>query len=132
MEEGSQQFQLEQLVRLRQDGAHVGVPLPQVVIHFAVEPAKTVTRRLASRSELRVHGESLVWLTRECSTFDYWLRPGESLRFERAERIWLSVESGPPGEVTITSRHDERARALAEWLAGVGPWLSRRVLPRGL
>lgn len=116
MEKGSHRFQL---VRLRQDSARIALALPRVVVHFAVEPAKTVTRRMVSPSELRVHGESLVWLTRACSTFDYWLRPGESVRLERGERIWLSVESGPPGEVAITSRCDESARTLAQWLAQV-------------
>jgi hypothetical protein len=114
MEEASQQFLYPRSI---QGGARVAIPLPRVVFHFAVESSTTVTRRISANSELRVHGEARLWLTRHRSPYDYWLQPGESIWLERGERIWLSVEDGTSVEVSIASTHVERHRMLRRWLA---------------
>lgn len=113
MEEASQQLLYP---RSTQGGARGAIRLPRVVIYFAVEPATTVTWRIAADSELRVHSEAPVWLTRHRSPYDHWLQPGESIRLERGERVWLSVEGEVPAEVSITSPHVERHRMLRRLL----------------
>ncbi|APA85586.1 DUF2917 domain-containing protein [Paraburkholderia sprentiae WSM5005] len=114
MEEASQQFLYPCSTR---GGARAAISLPRVVVHFAVESATTVTWRIAADSELRVHGQARLWLTRHCSPYDYWLQPGESISLERGERVWLSVEDQACAEVSITSPHVERHRMLRRWLA---------------
>ena len=98
-------------------------PLPAQSIHFAVPPQLTLTWRVTASATLRIH-VAPVWVTRARSPYDYWLKPGETLRLERGERIWLSTEAALPARMTLTSawrppfagvrRGTER---LAAWLA---------------
>ncbi|HEY4802530.1 MAG TPA: DUF2917 domain-containing protein [Paraburkholderia sp.] len=98
-------------------------PLPAQSIHFAVPPMRTLTWRVTAPATLRIH-VAQVWVTRARSPYDHWLKPGETLRLERGERIWLSTEAALPARVTLTSawrppfagvrRGTER---LAAWLA---------------
>lgn len=127
MEEVSQQVLYP---RSTQSGARGAIRLPRVVIYFAVESATTVTWRIAADSELRVHGEAPVWLTRHRSPYDHWLQPGESIRLQRGERVWLSVEEEVPAEVSITSPYVERRRVPRQWLERGREWVLGMVMPR--
>ncbi|MCC8395568.1 DUF2917 domain-containing protein [Paraburkholderia sp. MMS20-SJTR3] len=127
MEEASQQFLYS---RSTQDGARTAISLPRVVIYFAVDPATTVTWRICADSELRVHGNARLWLTRHRSPYDYWLQPGETIRLERGERIWLSVEDDASAEVSVTSPHVERHRILRRWFTRRRAWVFGSLMPR--
>lgn len=98
-------------------------PLPSQSVHFAVPPMRTLTWRVNASATLRVQSAQ-VWVTRARSPYDHWLRPGETLRLERGERIWLSTEAALPARVSITSAWQppfagvQRCRErLAAWLA---------------
>lgn len=77
-------------------------PLPAQSVHFAVPPLRTLTWRVNAPAAVRVHG-GVVWITRARSPYDHWLNPGDTLRLERNERIWLSTEAATPARVTITT-----------------------------
>ncbi|MGU7779157.1 DUF2917 domain-containing protein [Burkholderia sp. PU8-34] len=105
------------------------IALPRVVIHFAVAPRKTLTWRAPSDAEIRVHDASL-WLTRQTSVDDYWMRPGDVLRIPRGERIWVSTDADCPVEASITTAYLQRGMRLRRALAQVqhmmcGIWRSR-------
>ncbi|KWK81162.1 hypothetical protein WM16_04010 [Burkholderia ubonensis] len=87
------------------------IALPRVVIHFAVAPRKTLTWRAPNDAEIRSHDAPL-WLTRQTSVDDYWIRPGDVLRIPRGERIWLSTDGDQPAEASITTAYAMRG----EWL----------------
>ncbi|PCE32575.1 DUF2917 domain-containing protein [Burkholderia ubonensis] len=111
---------------LRRPGA---IALPSVVIHFAVAPRKTLTWRAPNDAEIRTHDAPL-WLTRQTSVDDYWIRPGDVLRIPRGERIWLSTDGDLPAEASITTAYAMRGgwlqRALAQMRRMLrGPWRSR-------
>lgn len=76
--------------------------LPKLVLHFAVNPAVTVTWRVTADAELHVHSER-IWLTRIRSPYDYWMKAGETMRLQRGERIWLSTDSHEAARVSLTS-----------------------------
>ncbi|WP_181969794.1 DUF2917 domain-containing protein [Paraburkholderia sp. DHOC27] len=90
------------------DGVCVGVsPKPRLVIHLALAPGQTLSWRVKANSEIRAFS-SRVWLTRICSSYDYWLRPGELVRVARGERVWLSAEDDAHAEVTLTCDYPAR------------------------
>jgi hypothetical protein len=101
----------------------------RIVIHLAVAPAQTIAWRVPSESQLRVHG-ARVWLTRIGSPYDYWMQPGDAIRLQRGERIWLSTDAGVSAEVSLTSHYVEPRGVMARWLAGMrGPaWVVRKLL----
>ncbi|WP_043285518.1 DUF2917 domain-containing protein [Paraburkholderia oxyphila] len=77
--------------------------LPAVSIHFAVPVAATLTWRVRADSTLRVYG-ARIWLTRARSPYDHSLKPGETLRVYRGERLWLSADGdNAAARVTLTS-----------------------------
>lgn len=98
-------------------------PLPAQSVHFAVPPLRTLTWRVHASSTLRVQAAQ-VWITRARSPYDHWLSPGEALRLERGERIWLSTDAAFPARVSITSAWRppfagvrRRMERLAAWFA---------------
>jgi hypothetical protein len=105
------------------DATRFDDPLPAQSIHFAVPPSRTLTWRVTAPATLRTHAAQ-VWITRARSPYDHWVKPGETLRLERGERIWISTDAEVAARVMITSawrppfaevrRGVER---LAEWLA---------------
>jgi hypothetical protein len=83
------------------------VPLPAQSIHFAVPIGQTLTLRVAADSTLHVHA-ARVWITRARSPYDHWLKPGDTLRVLRGERLWISSDNPADlapdaARVTITS-----------------------------
>jgi hypothetical protein len=104
------------------EASHFDFPLPAQSIHFAVPPLRTLTWRLNAPATLRTH-TAQVWVTRARSPYDHWVQPGETLRLERGERIWISTEGDVAARVVITSawrppmdvRHG--IERLAAWLA---------------
>ncbi|AOJ79129.1 DUF2917 domain-containing protein [Burkholderia ubonensis] len=101
------------------------IALPRVVIHFAVAPRKTLTWRAPNDAEIRSHDAPL-WLTRQTSVDDYWIRPGDVLRIPRGERIWLGTYDGRPAEASITTAYVRRGDRLGRTLARVRGWLAAR------
>ncbi|QGZ63910.1 DUF2917 domain-containing protein [Paraburkholderia acidisoli] len=89
-------------------------PLPAQSVHFAVPPMRTLTLRVKAPAAVRVHG-AIVWITRARSPYDHWLRPGDTLRLERNERIWLSTEAATPARVTITTAWQPPFAKLRRW-----------------
>lgn len=111
MEEASQQSSLQSAAqsasqlssrRSAQQNPREDEALPKLVLHFAVNPAVTVTWRVTADAELHVHSER-IWLTRIRSPYDYWMNPGETMRLQRGERIWLSTDSEEAARVSLTS-----------------------------
>ncbi|MGF6601505.1 hypothetical protein P3T23_006247 [Paraburkholderia sp. GAS448] len=90
--------------------------LPRRVIHFALMPGRTVSLRLDADSEIRVRA-TRVWLTRVFSPYDYWVQPGDVIRLQRGERIWLSPDGDEVAEVTLTSEYIERYNAVSRWIS---------------
>jgi hypothetical protein len=90
--------------------------LPRRVIHFALMPGRTVSLRLVAHSEIRVRA-TRVWLTRVFSPYDYWVQPGDVIRLQRGERIWLSPDGDEAAEVTLTSEYIERYNAVSRWIS---------------
>lgn len=107
MEEASQQSSLQSASQLlshrpAQQNPRDDEALPKLVLHFAVNPAVTVTWRVNADAELHVHSER-IWLTRIRSPYDYWMKAGETMRLQRGERIWLSTDSHEAARVSLTS-----------------------------
>lgn len=98
--------------------------LPAQSVHFAVPPLRTLTWRVTAPAAVRVHG-AVVWITRARSPYDHWLRPGETLRLERNERIWLSTETATPARVTITTAWQPPFANMRRWSEHVGVCLAR-------
>jgi hypothetical protein len=105
------------------EASHFDDPLPARSIHFAVPPSRTLTWRVNAPATLRTH-TAQVWVTRARSPYDHWVKPGETLRLERGERIWISTEADVAARIMITSAWrppfaDVRrgVERLAAWLA---------------
>lgn len=103
--------------------------LPRRVIHFALMPGRTVSLRLDADSEFRVRA-TCVWLTRIFSPYDYWVRPGDVIRLQRGERIWLSTDVDEVAEVTLTSEYIERISAVSRWISRWAEQLFDLSVPR--
>ncbi|WP_166656153.1 DUF2917 domain-containing protein [Paraburkholderia sp. BL10I2N1] len=86
------------------------------MIHFALMPGRTVSLRLDADSEIRVR-TTRVWLTRVFSPYDYWVQPGDVIRLQRGERIWLSTDGDEAAEVALTSEYIERYNAVSRWIS---------------
>ncbi|SDC13025.1 DUF2917 domain-containing protein [Paraburkholderia lycopersici] len=104
-------------------------PLPTQSVHFAVPPARTLTWRVNAPATLRIHAAQ-VWVTRARSPYDHWLQPGETLRLERGERIWLSTEAALPARVTITSAWRPPFASVRRGVERVAAWLALLILRR--
>jgi len=104
-------------------------PLPAQSIHFAVPPTRTLTWRVNAPATLRIHAAQ-VWVTRARSPYDHWLKPGETLRLERGERIWLSTESNFPVRVTITCAWRPPVMSVQYGMERVAAWLALLTLRR--
>jgi hypothetical protein len=104
-------------------------PLPAQSIHFAVPPQRTLTWRLNAHATLRVHSAQL-WVTRARSPYDHWMRPGETLRLERGERIWLSTDDALPVRVTITSAWRPPFADTRRAIERIAAWLALLTLRR--
>lgn len=104
-------------------------PLPTQSIHFAVPPMRTLTWRVNASATLRIHAAH-VWVTRACSPYDHWLQPGETLRLERGERIWLSTEAAVPARVSVTSAWRPPYAGVRRGIERMGAWLALLTLRR--
>ncbi|KMZ12533.1 Serine-pyruvate aminotransferase/archaeal aspartate aminotransferase [Candidatus Burkholderia humilis] len=76
--------------------------MERTVWYVDVQSRQTVTWRVSRDAELRV-GDASVWLTRHGDGYDYWLKPGDIVRFVRGERVWISSDSEHAVEVSLTS-----------------------------
>lgn len=104
-------------------------PLPAQSIHFAVPPMRTLTWRVNAPATLRVQ-VAQVWVTRARSPYDHWLQPGETLRLERGERIWLSTETALPARVSITSVWQPPFAGVRRGMERLAAWLALPTLRR--
>ncbi|MCX5538849.1 DUF2917 domain-containing protein [Paraburkholderia sp. CNPSo 3076] len=104
-------------------------PLPAQSIHFAVPPMRTLTWRVNASATLRVQ-VAQVWVTRARSPYDHWLQPGETLRLERGERIWLSTEAALPARVSITSAWQPPFAGVRRGMERLAAWLALLTLRR--
>ncbi|MCP3706055.1 DUF2917 domain-containing protein [Paraburkholderia sp. CNPSo 3274] len=104
-------------------------PLPAQSIHFAVPPMRTLTWRANASATLRVQ-VAQVWVTRARSPYDHWLQPGETLRLERGERIWLSTEAALPARVSITSAWQPPFAGVRRCMERLAAWLALLTLRR--
>ncbi|MCP3715678.1 DUF2917 domain-containing protein [Paraburkholderia sp. CNPSo 3281] len=104
-------------------------PLPAQSIHFAVPPMRTLTWRVNASAALRVQAAQ-VWVTRARSPYDHWLQPGETLRLERGERIWLSTEAALPARVSITSAWQPPFAGVRRGMERLAAWLALLTLRR--
>ena len=95
----------------------------KVVVHASIAPDRTVAWRMSVASDLRVQA-GVVWLTRMGCLDDYWLQPGDVIRLERHDRIWLGADRGEPAELTLTSHHVQRRALLRRSLARLQTWLA--------
>jgi hypothetical protein len=102
--------------------------LPAVSLHFTVPPRKVLSLRIAADSELRVQHQR-VWLTCLGSPLDHWLQPGESIRLQRRERIWLSTDANAAAEVSLTSAFERRLAFVARWPHHVVSLVFRALAP---
>lgn len=101
---------------------HPDNPLPALSLHFPVPPSQTCTWRVQSDAVLRVYGER-VWLTRARSPYDHWLDPGDTLRLQRGERIWVSTDGTGPARVSLTSPWSPRRTAALRWVECFAAWI---------
>ncbi|GLU31066.1 DUF2917 domain-containing protein [Trinickia caryophylli] len=97
--------------------------LLKIVVHASIAPDRTVAWRMSVDSDLRVQA-GVVWLTRMGCLDDYWLQPGDLIRLERHDRIWLGTDRGEPADVTLTSHHVQRAAPLRRWLSRFQAWVA--------
>ncbi|MEM5421538.1 MULTISPECIES: DUF2917 domain-containing protein [Paraburkholderia] len=104
-------------------------PLPVQSVHFAVPPMRTVTWRVSASATLRVQ-VAQVWVTRARSPYDHWVQPGETLRLERGERIWLSTEAALPARVSITSAWQPPFAGVRRGMERLAAWLALLTLRR--
>jgi hypothetical protein len=119
MDQASQLFVQPDLER--QD-ARQAFPAPRMVLHFAVTPGATLTWRAPNHAEIRTH-DALVWLTRSHNAGDYWMKPGEMIRVQRGERVWISTDSPQSAEISITTRYTP---VRPGWFARCRTWFARR------
>ncbi|WP_325624719.1 DUF2917 domain-containing protein [Paraburkholderia sp.] len=103
--------------------------MPAQSVHFAVPPKRTLTWRVHASATLHIHAAP-VWVTRARSPYDHWLRPGETLRLERGERIWLSTEADMPAQVTVTSAWRPPFAGARRGIERVAAWLALLTLRR--
>ena len=96
--------------------------LPRVVVHFPVMPGATLTWRVEANCTLAVQG-ARVWLTRISLPYDHWLRPGDELRLQRGERVWISTDGEATARVALTSALPASRGIVARWLGRLA-WLS--------
>lgn len=94
----------------------------KIVVHFSVAPATTLTWRVDADSTLTVHG-ARAWITRIDFPYDYWLDPGQTLRLQRGERIWLSCEDTRIARVSLSCPLPAQRGVLSRWLGRLA-WLS--------
>lgn len=104
-------------------------PLPSQSIHFAVPPLRTLTWRVNASATLRIQSAQ-VWVTRARSPYDHWLQPGETLRLECGERIWLSTEAALPARVSITSAWQPPFAGMRRCRERLAAWLALLTLRR--
>lgn len=131
---GDQRSGFAPLARTASETDRFDHPLPAQSIHFAVPPQRTLTWRVDNAAAVRVHG-AMVWITRARSPYDHWLRPGETLRLERNERIWLSTEAATPARVTITTTWRPPFASVKRLSDTIGNYVARlfdAVFARGL
>jgi hypothetical protein len=91
-------------------------------VHFSVLPGATLTWRVDANSTLTVQG-ARVWLTRVSSPYDHWLAPGEELRLQRGERVWLSTDGDAAARVSLSSLLPARRGVIGRCLGRLA-WLS--------
>ncbi|HZZ11633.1 MAG TPA: DUF2917 domain-containing protein [Paraburkholderia sp.] len=96
--------------------------ITKLVLHFSVEPGATLTWRVEADSVVNVRGARL-WLTRISSPYDHWLTPGNELRLQRGERVWVSTDGETPARVSLTCALPARRGRLARWLTRFA-WLA--------
>ncbi|AQG98737.1 hypothetical protein A9R05_07720 [Burkholderia sp. KK1] len=95
----------------------------RVVVYVEVHPHQMVSWRLTRDAELRIGDVSAgsLWLTRHRDPYDYWMKPGDTVRLSRGERVWLTSDSDEAFEVSLTSYRVERRGLIARWLGRYWP-----------
>ena len=92
------------------------------VVQFAVAAGETVALAIRRDAVVSSTGARL-WVTRAGDEWDYWLKPGESLRLSRGERVWMTGDidalatSGaqPDADVTLTMQLARRRGIRWKW-----------------
>ncbi|SEA92188.1 DUF2917 domain-containing protein [Paraburkholderia sartisoli] len=92
------------------------------VVQFAVAAGETVTVKIHHDAVVSSAGARL-WVTRAGDTWDYWLKPGETLRLSRGERVWVTGDfdahattgARPDADVTLTMHLARRPRIRWKW-----------------
>jgi hypothetical protein len=92
------------------------------VVQFAVAAGETVSLKIRRDAVVSAAGARL-WVTRAGDEWDYWLKPGETLRLARDERVWVTGDAGDGSDatpitdagVTITMYLARRRRTRWKW-----------------
>ncbi|CAG4917346.1 DUF2917 domain-containing protein [Paraburkholderia saeva] len=92
------------------------------VIQFAVAAGETVALKIRHDTVVSSAGARL-WVTRAGDKWDYWLKPGETLRLLRGERIWVTGDidahattgAQPDADVTLTMQLARPRRVRWKW-----------------
>ncbi len=94
------------------------------VVQFTVAAGETVSLKVKRDALMSAAGTRL-WVTRAGDEWDYWLKPGETLRLSRGERVWVTGEAHEPAasgivattdaEVLITMYLERRRRIRWRW-----------------
>lgn len=92
------------------------------VVQFAVAAGETVTLRIRRDAVVSSAGARL-WVTRAGDQWDYWLKPGETLRLSRGERVWVTGDidahattgARPDADVVLTMHLARRRHIRWKW-----------------
>jgi hypothetical protein len=79
-------------------------------VTFEITDSEVVPMRIGRSVKLTVQGAP-VWATRSNDIRDYWLLPGDSIKLQARERLWLSTENGHRAQIVFArgTRMDKRA-----------------------
>ena len=92
------------------------------VVQFAVAAGETVTVKIRHDAVVSSAGARL-WVTRAGDTWDYWLKPGETLHLSRGERVWVTGDfdahattgARPDADVMLTMHLARRPHIRRKW-----------------
>ena len=117
------------MTEVRQQSIYAGRPgfigraesdLPTLIVCLPVAPNATLALQVTGNAEIRAHNAP-VWVTRWCSPYDYWIRPGETFSLLRGDRIWVSTDGSSAAEISITMAYISRGGLLGKWFARMRP-----------
>ena len=92
------------------------------VVQFAVAAGETVSLKIRRDAVVSSAGAHL-WVTRAGDKWDYWLKPGETLRLSRGEQVWVmgevdahaTIGAQRDADVTLTMYLARRRRIRWKW-----------------